>query len=169
MNCLAARWNSILGIVALITGFSGAALAQDGGIPTRFGTLTIGNGYIVLFNGRPVRPTLQGNTALSFERRFKFAAADVVLFEDIGGTACPELWAFVTVSSSGARATPEFGSCGELLGVKQEAETIVLRTRGFQGEFEPRAAQERAAQEAHVFVFKGGVVTEGKVVPMPPP
>ena len=143
------------------------AFAGDVAIPTRFGTLSIDKGYVVHFNGRAVRPKVQGNNGLSVERVFRLATADVVLFEDVGGTACPSLWYIVAVSRSGAAATPEFGSCGELLGVVRKGETIIVSTRGFRGPFEPEADKARAAKEEHVFVFRRGVVTEGKTVPAP--
>jgi hypothetical protein len=34
---------------------------------------------------------------------------------------------------------------------------------GFQGPFEPEAAQQKAAREKHVFIFRAGVVTESRM------
>ena len=139
----------------------GAAEAMS----TRFGPLSINGQYVLLFNGRPVSPEVRGNSALNFVRKFAVGPTDVVLLEDVGGTACPELFFIVSVAADGARPTPEFGSCGELLGVSQHGDDIMVTARGFQGPFEPRAAQKRAARQKHVFVFRAGVVTEnGKPV-----
>jgi len=150
-----------------------AALADDGAVKTRFGTLTIGKdpssswtGPTVLWHGRALHPTVRGNDALSVKTLFALATEDVVLFEDSGGTACPELWHFVAVSRSGVASTGAFGTCGPLLGVKQHGQSIILRARGFRGPFEPDSERLRAESEVHTFIYRLGVVTEnGKPVP----
>jgi len=73
---------------------------------TRFGTLSINNQYLLLFNGRPLSPEVRGNSALNFVRKFAIGPTDVVLLEDVGGTACPELFFIVSVAAEGARPTP---------------------------------------------------------------
>jgi hypothetical protein len=158
---------------ALIVSFASAAFAGSVALTTRFGTLTIEklDGKVnfqgqVLYKGRPLHPDVRGNNALYVERIFALAQSDVVLFRDAGGAACPDLWYFVSVSPSGAASTPEFGSCGTLIGATQKGQTIVVRTRGFQGPFEPEASRVNASKQTHEFVYRDGVVSEnGKPVP----
>jgi hypothetical protein len=142
-------------------------------IPTRYGALTLKTldnvvdyqGQL-LFKGRPLHPDVVGNNALSLKGTFHLAGADALLFQDLGGEACPYQWYIVTVSRSGAASTPEFGSCGEFLGAALRGQTIVVRTRGFQGPMEPQAAQVRAAKQTHTYIYSHGKVTEnGKPVP----
>jgi hypothetical protein len=49
---------------------------------------------------------VRGNSALNFVRKFAIGPTDVVLLEDVGGTACPELFFIVSVAAEGARPTP---------------------------------------------------------------
>jgi hypothetical protein len=149
-----------------------AVLADNNGLVTRYGTLTMQAENRVnfegrlFFHGKPLRPDVRGNNALYLRKTFRLANADTLLFEDSGGTGCPYLWYFVTVSRSGATATHAFGSCGELIDSAQSGQTITLRTHGFLGPFEPAAAQRKASGETHIYVFRHGVVTEnGKAVP----
>jgi len=148
-------------------------LAGSVQVTTRFGALTVETiaGRVnfqgrVLYEGRPLHPDVRGNNALYVAQKFQLAGSDAVLFRDAGGTACPDLWYFVSVSPSGAASTPEFGSCGSLVGTTQKGQTIVVRTRGFLGPFEPEAARANASKQTHEFVYHAGVVTEnGKAVP----
>jgi hypothetical protein len=158
---------------ALLVALVSAVAADTVQIATRFGGLTIETlaGRVnfqgrVLYKGRPLHPDVRGNNALYVERIFALAQFDVVLFRDAGGAACPDLWYFVSVSPSGAASTPEFGSCGTLIGATQKGQTIVVRTRGFQGPFEPEASRAAASKQTHEFIYRAGVVSEnGKPVP----
>jgi len=158
---------------ALALAAGSAVLAGEGDVQTRFGTLSVGKdrasnwtGPTVLWHGRALHPTVRGNNAIFVKHVFALATEDVILFEDDGGTACPQLWHLVAVSKSGVSSTGGFGTCGPLLGLKQRGQTIVVSTRGFQGPFEPEAARNRAEAEIHTFVYARGVVTEhGKAVP----
>jgi hypothetical protein len=161
-------------LAALLSfGLGAVALAGVVRIATRFGTLTLQRADDrvnfqgrVYFNGHALHPDVRGNNALYVRQTFQLAGADAVLFEDQGGAACPVLWYIVSVGPAGAASTPEFGSCGSLLGTAQNGPAIVVRTRGFLGPFEPQAARSRAAAETHVFLYRHGVVTEnGKRVP----
>ena len=136
-------------------------------IPTRYGALTVKTlsnvvNYEgeVLFKGHPLHPDVVGNNALSLKGTFHLAGADALLFQNLGGEACPYLWYFVTVSPSGAKSTPQFGSCGDFIGAARRGQTIVVRTRGFQGPMEPEAAQVNAAKQTHTFIYSRGTVTE---------
>jgi hypothetical protein len=158
---------------ALLVSLVSAVLADGTQLQTRFGTLTIESltGRVnfqgrVLYKGRPLHPDVRGNNALYVEHIFHLAGSDAVLFRDAGGDACPDLWYFVSVSPSGAASTPEFGSCGSLLEATQKGQTIVVRSRGFLGPFEPEAARVNASKQTYEFIYHSGAVTEdGKPVP----
>jgi hypothetical protein len=88
-----------------------------------------------------------------------------VLVTDNGGTACPALYYFVTVTKSGAKATRAFGTCSDLIKVKRTGDSISVSMPGYRGPFESKRSQNRAARENHVFIYHAGVVTEnGKPV-----
>ena len=140
----------------LIAGTS--ALAQE--TTTRFGALTVNDDKMLLFKGHPLNPPIQGNNSLDVGEPYQIGATDVVLVTDNGGTACPFLYYFVTVSASGAKATPVFGTCGEVTTVKRTGDSISVYMPGFAGPFESQRKQLRAAREKHVFIFRAGVVTE---------
>lgn len=134
-------------------------------IATRFGSLSVDGDNTLLFNGRTLTPPVVGNNSLDLNEPIQIGATDVVLVLDNGGTGCPSLYYFVSASKSGARATPAFGTCGDVISVKQMGDSIRLTMRGFRGPFEPESAQLRAARQRHVFVFRAGVVTKnGKIV-----
>jgi hypothetical protein len=89
---------------------------------TRYGTLTVGQvqldgyeGQQLLLNGTPVEGLADVYVAIQDVRPMPDDdGQDWVLVSVAGGgNACPTLWAFVTVSAEGARATPPFGTCSE--------------------------------------------------------
>lgn len=149
-------------VVALFF-MSSIVFAED--IPTRFGLLQIDSENMLLYNNRPLNPEIQGNSRLITNETFQIGNKDIVLIQDVGGTACPSLFYFVSISINGIEATPPFGTCSDLIKTKQIAETISVRMAGFQGPFEPEEAKRKAAKEIYVFTFKNGVLTEnGKIV-----
>lgn len=137
-----------------------SALAEN--IPTRFGPLKINDENILLFKNRPLKPEVQGNNSLSVVGIYQLGNSDVVLVQDNGGTACPAQFYFVTVSTSGAKATSAFGTCSDTIEAKQTADSISVTMPGLMGPFESKAAQKKAAKEKHVYVFKDGVLNENK-------
>ncbi len=146
-----------VGIALLLLGCA-AALADD--LLTRFGALTINEEKVLLFRGTPVSPEVKGNASLSVIEKFEMGASDVVLIRDNGGTACPALFHFVTLSASGAKATPAFGTCSDLVRAARRGDTITVSMPGYRGPFESSAGRAKAAKEKHVFTFSNGIVTE---------
>jgi hypothetical protein len=132
--------------------------SQD--VSMRFGALTVNGEKELLYKGRSLRPQIVGNNSLDLGEPISIGATDVVLVTDNGGTACPYMFYFVTISSSGAKATRPFGTCGEFVSMKHTGNSISLTMQGFQGPFEPEAEQVKAARQRHVFLYRGGVVTE---------
>src|SRR4051812_43346625 len=133
---------------------------QGDSVQTRSGKLEVSRQGILLFKGHPVEPTIQANQELFLGTPFRIGHTDVVLVRNEGGTACPYLYSFVSVTQSGAAATREFGTCNEVTSVRRDGDSIVLKMRGYRGPFEPQAERLKATAEIHTFVFRDGTVTE---------
>ncbi len=151
--------------LAILCAASAGAFAQglpqeEHGFVTRFGVLTVDEVKVLQFNGRPLEPVITGNNSLSLGEPMRVGATDIVLVTDNGGTACPCLYYFVTVSKSGAKATPSFGTCGEITDVKTVGRSISVVMPGYLGPFEPAKERRAAQRQRHVFIFRDGVVKE---------
>lgn len=136
------------------------AVVED--IPTRFGSLKINGDNMLLYNNRPLNPEIKGNNSLSTVGTYQIGSSDVVLIQDNGGTACPALLYFLSISNNGVMATSPFGTCSDLIKETQVADTIYVEMPGFMGPFEPEAEKIKAAKEWHIFIFKDGVLTRKK-------
>ena len=85
-------------------------------VKTRFGTLAIDpNNPRLLLNGKPVLPSVEGNSSLGIVASYELGNADVVLVQNTGGTSCPALYTFITVTKTSQRATSEFGTCSDII------------------------------------------------------
>jgi hypothetical protein len=127
---------------------------------TRFGSLSVGRNKELLFRGRALEPPIVGNNGLEVGAPFRVGAADVVLVTNNGGTACPYLYYFVSITRSEAKPTPSFGTCSVATSVNLRGNSISVTMHGYRGPFEPETERQRAAAEWHVFVFREGVVVE---------
>ncbi len=118
----------------------------------------------LLYNNKSFNPNIVGNQSLAIEAVFSVLGNnmnDVVLIHDNGGDACPSLYYFITLSKSGAKPSPEFGSCGEILSIKKEIDdSIIVAMSGYLGPFEDTIARERESKKIIFFVYKDGVVTK---------
>src|SRR6266496_3306186 len=150
----------ILSVTLLLLVGGSVAAQETNTVSTRFGALTVDEAGVLLFKGAPFKPTIEANNSLDLSKTFEIGAADVVLVTDNGGTACPALYYFVTVTKSGAKATSSFGSCSDLIKLKRMGDSILVSMPGYAGPSEPKRAQTRAARERHVFIYRAGVVTE---------
>jgi len=137
-----------------------AKLQDTQSVSTRFGVLSVNEDKILQFKGQSLVPVIEGNNGLDLGEVMRMGATDVVLVTDNGGSGCPAVFYFVSVTRSGAKATPEFGTCSDLATVKRNGNSISVTMPGFLGPFEPKSAQRRAAKERHVFIYRAGVVTE---------
>jgi len=155
----------IFSITLLLLAGAGAVAQDTNTITTRFGALTVSDAGVLMFKGSPVQPKIEANNSLDLSEPNQIGTSDVVLVTDNGGTACPALYYFVTVTKSGAKATPAFGTCSDLIKVKRTGASISVSMPGYRGPFESKRSQSRAARENHVFIYHAGVVTEnGKPV-----
>jgi hypothetical protein len=154
---------SLIAVTALYFVVSSVAWAQN--ISTRFGALTLDEDHLLRFRGRPVQPKVQGNNSLTFVKTFLMGSKDVVLVQDNGGTGCPAQFHFVTVSSSGAKATAAFGSCSDLIKVARVGDSIKVDMPGFAGPVQSEAQWQRESRKRYVYFFKNGRVNETIVQP----
>src|SRR2546421_8583595 len=155
----------IFGITLLLLAGTGALAQETDSITTRFGALKVSDAGVLLFKDSPVQPTIEANNSLDLSEPYQVGASDVVLVTDNGGTACPALYYFVTVTKSGAKVTPPFGTCSDLIKIKRNGDSISVSMPGYRGPTESKRAQLRAARERHVFIYHAGAVTEnGKPV-----
>jgi hypothetical protein len=149
-------------VVALISVGLSAQSSQELKVATRYGELTIGENMTLLFRGRPLRPTIHGNSGIDLGAPFHIRDTDVVLVSITGGTACPYLYYFVTARKDGAVGTPSFGTCNSSLGIKRTGDSISMSMHGYRGPFEPEAERKKALHETHVFVYQDGVISKDK-------
>lgn len=108
---------------------------------------------------------VQGNNALHLVAHFEFEDRDIVLLQDTGGTACPALYRFATLTPQGITVTPNFGTCSGVATVTLDATdggTLVplVTMTGFLGHHEPPLEQQRALMRKHRFLFRQGQVLE---------
>jgi hypothetical protein len=125
-----------------------------------FGALTVNDAGFSCSKGAPFQPTIEANNSLDLSEPYQIGSSDIVLVTDNGGTSCPALYYFVTVTKSGAKATPSFGSCSDLIKIKRMSDSVSVSMPGYAGPSESNRAQTRAARERHVFIYRAGVVTE---------
>lgn len=99
---------------------------------SRFGVLSTNLQQTLLLNGKPVNPKISGNNSLTFLAIFRNLGgnlgqdSDVVLIQNNGGTACPALYHVATITSSGIKVTPEFGTCSDLIDYAKNKDTLTF-------------------------------------------
>ncbi len=108
---------------------------------------------------------VQGNSALHIVAHFELEGQDIVLLQDTGGTACPALYRFATLSPQGIGVTPEFGTCTNIATVAIDeghggSHEPIVTMNGSRGPFEPEEEQRRAHMQLNRFVLRQGQVHE---------
>lgn len=108
---------------------------------------------------------VQGNSALHIVAHFELEGQDIVLLQDTGGTACPALYRFATLSPQGIGVTPEFGTCTNIATIAIDeghggSHEPIVTMNGSRGPFEPEEEQRRAHMQLHRFVLRQGQVHE---------
>ena len=151
---------NVLGITLLLLAGTSALAQETNTVSTRFGALTVSDEGVLLFKSFAVQPKIEANNSLDLSKPYSIGSADVVLVTDNGGTACPASYYFVTITRAGAKVSPSFGTCSDLIKIKRTGDSISVSMPGYQGPFESKRAQLRAAREHHVFIYRAGLVTE---------
>ena len=155
----------IFGITLLLLASTSALAQEENTVKTRFGALSISDAGKLLFKGNLLDPPFAEDAGLSLSELNQIGDADLVLVTLDGGKACPALFYWVTVKESGAKVTKSFGTCSDEIKIKVTGDTISVSMPGFEGDFESKRAQRKAALEKHVYIYHAGVVTEnGKPV-----
>ena len=109
---------------------------------------------------------VQGNNSLHLVAHFELPDRDIVLLQVTGGTLCPALYRFATLTLQGIAVTPEFGTCSDIASIRLpdsqpgEMPEPRLSLVGFMGPFEPEAEQERASRRLYRFVLRQGKVLD---------
>ena len=109
---------------------------------------------------------VQGNAALQIVAHFELEGQDIVLLQDTGGTACPALYRFATLTPQGIAVTREFGTCSDLAAVTLEevpkgAQEPLVTMAGTLDAVEP--GQEAPRMRLHHFALRRGQVQELQV------
>lgn len=121
-------------------------------LETRYGHLTTNEHAQLILNGRLVKPAIQANSSLSIKESYRIGEDHVVLIENIGGSACPALFNFVSVRANGAQSYPTFGTCSDIYQAERSGDSVVITMQG----------QEN---ESHQYIFANGVLMDnGKQV-----
>lgn len=108
---------------------------------------------------------VQGNAALHIVAHFELQDQDIVLLQDTGGTACPALYRFATLTPQGIGVTSEFGTCTNIATVALDEthsglHEPIVTMNGSRGPFEPEEEQRRAHMQLHRFALRQGQVHE---------
>ncbi|WP_374491745.1 hypothetical protein [Brachymonas sp.] len=128
------------GYVHLVDGHDpslSSLLPHTAAVDTRYGRLAIsqpGPSAHLTFRGHAVLPGIEGNSALTIAGLYPMGDRDIALVEIIGGSACPSLFHFVTISRSGISASREFGSCSDVAVAQFQHGQLTLRMPKMQGE-----------------------------------
>ena len=143
-------------------GMVSAITSYEKSVKTRFGTLAVAADNVSLqMNGKPVLPGVAGNNSLSIVANYELGNADVVLVQNTGGAACAAMYSFITLTKINLRATPEFGTCSDIIRVTSDlksAVTVVIV--GFSGPFESPAERRKAGITKTVFRYANGQITK---------
>ena len=109
---------------------------------------------------------VQGDVALHLVAHFELPDRDIMLLQSTGGTACPALYRFATLTQQGIAVTPEFGTCSDIASIvlpdpqPGNDPEPVLSIVGFKGPSNPEAEKQRAARNLHRFALRQGKVLE---------
>lgn len=147
--------------IALVASLASVAYAQNYAL--RHGSLRVDDDHLLFFNDKPVWPKVQGNNSLTFIDKWRFGNNDVVLVQDNGGTACPASYHFVTTGKWGAKSTPAFGSCSDLIKVTRKANTIRVDMPSYTNRNQSEETYRQNLNKRYIYVFKNGKVTESIV------
>ena len=116
--------------------------------------------------GNGTAEVVRGNSLLHLVAHFELPDRDIVLLQSTGGTACPALYRFATLTQQGIAVTPEFGTCSDIASIvlpdpqPGNDPEPVLSIVGFQGPSNPEAEQQREARSLYRFALRQGKVLE---------
>ncbi len=142
---------------ALLVAMTPFAMAQS--VDTRFGPVTIDRNTL-MFRGRPVVPSVQGEMSLGLDQVIQVGSYDAVIVRNnLGGNACPTMFYVVSVTGQGAKASPAFGTCSEAADVSRKGNGVSLSMQTHWTLAQERVGKGGAAR-THVFDVVDGAVTD---------
>lgn len=133
---------------------------KDDSMVTPLGKLKISEDKVLLLDGKPIKPRVQGNVLLDVSKQFSFRKNQAFLIEDIGGTACPAVYRWIIVSSQGYVVSPSFGTCSDLIETSVDGEKLLAVMPGFVGPFEPVSKHKKAVKQKFTYLYDGKLLTE---------
>ena len=149
-------------------GMTPAVFGYEKTLKTRHGMVSVHEeDNTLLFKGKPVKPAIEGNGALSIVAHYEMGHTDVLLLQNTGGTACPAQFRFINIGSGSLRASPEFGTCSDIIYPTFDPKTgATVAMVGFSGPFEPAAAQRKAAMTKTVYRWnaQGQLSSNGNLI-----
>ena len=131
---------------------------------TRYGVLSTDKEGVLQFQGKKVQPVIQANNMLNVKEVIRQGEKDIVLMEIIGGAGCPASYHFVSLTKDKISATEEFGSCSDLITVKEAGNKIIVSMPFFVAheEFFTKKELKKAYSTTMVYEFENGKVQELK-------
>ena len=140
-------------------------IVEEHHAPAPLGRVTIRksdeDGGEVLFEGRPLKPAITGNSALDILHTYRYPGKALYVVQDTGGTACPAQLYIVEVTTAGATATDAFGTCSDEIKMAKTAGGLTLTMPGFAGQSEDGTqALSTAADATHAFTYRAGRISE---------
>jgi len=147
-------------VVAFFASFLLTSIAHAETQKTRFGNLVADEFEPLKFQGLTVRTIVDPNNFLTFEGIYQFPGYDLVLVQNVGGSACPALFHIVKVTKRTALATREFGTCTDLIEVKRAGNSLLVTMRGFVGPFANKAQIAAAYKEKVGYLYSGGKLSK---------
>ena len=155
-------------IKALDIGMKTVVFGYKKSLKTRYGVVSVREeDKVLLFRGKPVKPAIEGGSTLSIVANYEIGQIDVLLLQNTGGTACPTKFQFVSVSPSELRASPEFGTCSDIIYPSFDSKAgVSVSMIGFQGPYEPAAARRKAAMTKTIYEWNpvGQLIKNGTPV-----
>jgi len=148
-------------------GMEAVTFGYEKSVKTRFGVISVRpDDNLLLFKGKPIAPSIEGNNGLSIVANYEMGKQDVVLVQNDGGSACAALFRFLTITGSGIRVSPEFGTCSDIIyPTLDDKGGVNIAMPDFSGPFEPAAKQPPARLSTKVFRYLGGQLFEnGKIM-----
>jgi hypothetical protein len=151
---------------ASTAGMVSAINTYEKSVKTRFGTLAVQADNVSLqMNGKPVLPGVAGNNSLSIAASYELGSTDVVLVQNTGGSGCPAMYSFITLTKTNLRATPEFGTCSDIVRVTSDLKSAVTVVMvGFSGPFESAAERGKAGMTKTVFRYANAQISPAGVI-----
>lgn len=147
-------------------GMETAVFGYEKSLKTRYGVATVReDDQVFLFRGKPVKPAIEGNSGLSIVANYEMGQTDILLLQNTGGTACPAQFQIVYISPSGLRASPEFGTCSDIIYPSFDPKVgVSISILDFQGPNEPAMAQRKTTMTKTIYKWTpdGQVTQNGK-------